>query len=46
METTRFVQRVMSGMIPAMMFVMNLLSILIVWVAATPLPKAPCRLAT
>ena len=32
METTRFVQRVMSGMIPAMMFVMNLLSILIVWV--------------
>ena len=32
METNRFVQRVMSGMMPGMMFVMNLVSVLIVWI--------------
>lgn len=31
-ETNRYVQRVMSLMMPAMMFVMNLMSIVIVWV--------------
>ena len=44
METTRFVQRVMSGMIPAMMFVMNLLSILIVWVGGHAIAESTLQI--
>lgn len=44
METTRFVQRVMSGMIPAMMFVMNLLSILIVWVGGRAIAESTLQI--
>ncbi len=44
METNRFVQRVMSGLMPGMMFVMNLLSILIVWVGGHAIAESTLQI--
>ena len=44
METNRFVQRVMSAMMPCMMFVMNLLSILIVWVGGHAIAESTLQI--
>ena len=44
METTRFVQRVMSALMPAMMFGMNLLSVLIVWIGGHAIAKSTLQI--
>lgn len=44
METTRFVQRVMSALMPAMMFGMNLLSVLIVWIGGHAIAESTLQI--
>lgn len=44
METNRFVQRVMSLLMPAMMFGMNLLSVLIVWVGGHAIAQSTLQI--
>ena len=44
METNRFVQRVMSGLMPGMMLVMNLLSIMIVWVGGHAIAESTLQI--
>jgi len=43
-ETNRYVQRVMSLMMPAMMFVMNLMSIVIVWVGGHAIAESSLQI--
>ena len=42
-RTNRFTQRVMSITMPIMMLIMNLVTLLIMWVVGTPLRNPPCR---
>ena len=44
MSTNRFVQRVMSAMMPSMMFVMNILSVLIVWVGGHAIAESTLQI--
>lgn len=44
METTRFVQRVMSALMPAMMLGMNLLSVLIVWIGGHAIAESTLQI--
>ena len=44
METTRFVQRMMSALMPAMMFGMNLLSVLIVWIGGHAIAESTLQI--
>lgn len=43
-DTNRYVQRVMSGMMPAMMFIMNVVSIVIVWVGGHAIADATLQI--
>lgn len=43
-DTNRFVQRMMSGMMPAMMLVMNILSLLIVWVGGHAIAESTLQI--
>lgn len=44
METNRFVQRVMSALMPAMMLGMNLLSVIIVWVGGHAIAESTLQI--